>query len=504
MRTRFLTLIAGFLFASILLGCGGSSSSGQPVSTGVYKDAGVVSGLKYSTPSQSGVTDSNGKFKYVPGETVTFSVSNVTIGQATGAPIVTTFDLVGIAPPTSSFGIPTNNPTSKKFQEAINISLFLQTLDDDSDPTSGIAIPAVVNTVVAVTPINFKSTPSILGSELGTAFRDSPQFKVFIGSCRTAGAWGGTKAITQLGYSANSLYQGLGIVPSVYLESQTKYADGLVVNFEYTNSGLVSKKTFSYNDTPPHYITTSTYDKNGNLVKVVNAIPTNPEPSSTLNYLYDANGNLVLLTIASANSSAETAFEYDINGNKLLEVEKINGIINRRSVRTYNANGTLATLKNYDSNNQLQNTDIYKYNERLLLTNYQSTEISNSYEVTLNYDDRDNLLKYNLWDGTSNFAATFMYDLLGNLLTYSEYLDNSLSYKRVTNWDSTGYPVKTDYYNYDDVIYLSTVATYDNNGSRTRVMFESDGITTTNTSTFIRQSGWGDMINSLVGFFGVG
>lgn len=353
MRTKFLSLITGVLFASILSGCGGSSSSGQSVSTGLYKDAGVVSGLQYSTPTQSGVTDQNGSFKYKSGETVTFSVSNVTIGQATGAPIVTTFDLVGIAPPTSSFGIPTNNPISKKFQEAVNISLFLQTLDDDSDPTNGIVIPAVVNSVIPITPLDFKLFTYYNPFQLWNGFQDSPQFKVFIGSCRTAGAWGGTKAIKQTGYAANSLYKGLGITPSVYLVTKRVQSDGSFLVYEYTNTGLSSKET-SFDNTGSMAVQfLYTYNSNGQVVKSITIDTLYPDNPRTETSVYDANGNKTSNTVTTNNGTYQTIYEYDINGNITKMSNYNDGILSVYSVFTYNADGTLSARKDYDESNQL-------------------------------------------------------------------------------------------------------------------------------------------------------
>jgi YD repeat-containing protein len=502
MSLKLCSAIVGLLLTSILSGCGGSSSSSQQATNGVYKDAGIVSGLQYKTATQSGVTDKDGTFRYVAGETVTFSVSNVTIGQAAGAPIVTTFDLVGIAPPTSSFGIQTNNPTSKKFQEAINISLFLQTLDDDSDPTNGIAIPAVVNTVVAVTPINFKFTSSIFGSELGGVFRDSAQFKVFIGSCRTAGAWGGTKAIKQLGYAANSLYQGLGIVPSVYLQSQTAYSDSNFYNVEYTNSGLVSKFTDFYNSESPSYIRTKNYDKNGNIVSDVNMDPRTSETGSTTNYFYDANGNLVRITEKNQYFDTESAIEYDINGNRTSQISRFNGNVQTRTNYTYNANGTLATEKRYNSSDELEDTYVYTYNSNLLLVNYKYIGNYSSSDITVEYDNNNNVTNLIQVVGSYNSSTNFAYDNFGNLVSYYQYENNSLISKVLIGRNNAGYPVTTDEYDSNNQIVRSSVATYDENGSRVRVVIEYGGTTETTTSTFIKQSGWGDIINSIGNFFG--
>jgi hypothetical protein len=489
MRTKFLSLIAGLLFASILSGCGGSSSSGQSVSTGVYKDAGIVSGLQYKTATQSGVTDSNGSFKYFAGETVTFSVSNMSIGQSTGAPIVTTFDLVGIAPPTSSFGIPTNNPTSKKFQEAINISLFLQTLDDDSDPTNGIAIPAVVNSVVAANPLDFKITTNLLPGEVDQTwynFQDSPQFKVFIGSCRAAGAWGGTKAIKQLGYAANSLYQGLGITPSVYLVEQNTQTDGSLENYEYINSGLIYKQRNNYSRW------TFAYNTDGDATSEIFEVPSNR--TDTTNIVYDVNGNPKTILYADLYNVTTTHFEYDMNGNKTKESVYFNGADSPSGVKvySYNPNGTLAILKDYDQDNQLLNTTRYYYNNSFLITSRDVTNGGGTRTYVQTYDESNNVIKLTESYGTDVREYFFIYDSFGNLITQSFYFNTVLQVKNVFTWDSNGYPVSTKTYDADNQLLGLLVGTYDSNGSLVRVVQTGD-ITRTSTRTFINQSGWGDL-----------
>ncbi len=77
----------------------------------------------------TGTTDADGTFKYEAGGTVTFSVGGVVIGSGSpsgeGAEI-TPVDIV-------SGGTEDN-------QAVVNIARFLQTLDDDGDPTNGIGI----------------------------------------------------------------------------------------------------------------------------------------------------------------------------------------------------------------------------------------------------------------------------------------------------------------------------------------------------------------------------
>jgi len=191
--------LISLVLTTLLVSCGGGSSdsSSTPTAiTGSYSDAGAVSGLQYSTATQSGTTDSSGKFLYLPGETVTFSVGSIVIGKAVAAPTLTTFDLVGISAPLTSLGIPNNIPSSLLFQQAINISTFLQTLDSDGNVSNGISIPSQAIVLAKNTAVNF--------NQKYFYFQNSFALNNFIGRCRTAGIWGGSRVIVSSGYAANA------------------------------------------------------------------------------------------------------------------------------------------------------------------------------------------------------------------------------------------------------------------------------------------------------------
>ena len=98
--------------------------------TGRFIDS-AVSGLEYHSASRSGVTNEFGEFKYKTGETVTFTIGGIVIGETQGAPTLTPIDLVaGATDETNDF--------------VINIARFLQTMDYDGNPENGILISPLV------------------------------------------------------------------------------------------------------------------------------------------------------------------------------------------------------------------------------------------------------------------------------------------------------------------------------------------------------------------------
>lgn len=138
-------LIVGFLCAVSMVGCGGSSDGGSgssaqtkgntsavEVKTGYFVDAPVM-GLRYRTNSRSGITDELGRFDYLPGERVVFSIGGTVLGSAEAGDIMTP----GSLDDTGQWDGP----------QAINIARLLITLDADQNPLNGIEITAEMHTV---------------------------------------------------------------------------------------------------------------------------------------------------------------------------------------------------------------------------------------------------------------------------------------------------------------------------------------------------------------------
>ena len=83
------------LLCFALFGCSSSSdgtgSSGTPI-TGVFIDS-AVTGITYSTASQSGTTNTSGEFTYIDGESVTFSIGSLNLPSVAAKSVVTPVDM---------------------------------------------------------------------------------------------------------------------------------------------------------------------------------------------------------------------------------------------------------------------------------------------------------------------------------------------------------------------------------------------------------------------------
>ncbi len=124
-KLKFLT--KGFALLGVfglLSSCGGGDSSPETSGTGIFLDS-AVSGLGYSSISNSGTTSASGNFSYKAGETINFHLGTWSFGSADAASIITPLDLAGVD------HITTN---------VVNRIRLLQTLDSDTNLTNGIQI----------------------------------------------------------------------------------------------------------------------------------------------------------------------------------------------------------------------------------------------------------------------------------------------------------------------------------------------------------------------------
>ncbi len=103
---------------------------------------GPVEGLQYDSPSWTGITEANGTYLYQAGETITFSIGNVTLGTCSTKEIITPLDLVPGA-------VNTTNPV------VINISQFLQSLDLDGNAGNGILITSEMREILKEFSVDF-------------------------------------------------------------------------------------------------------------------------------------------------------------------------------------------------------------------------------------------------------------------------------------------------------------------------------------------------------------
>jgi hypothetical protein len=131
------------LLTLVAAGCGGDRE--RPPAEVVGKlHGGGIQGVEWRTPTRSGVTDSDGRFAYLPGETVTFSLGDIELGAAPGSSDITLFTLAGLTPPTTERALRRQLDRAMRmstpFTRAINLDLLLIALDADANPDNGLDV----------------------------------------------------------------------------------------------------------------------------------------------------------------------------------------------------------------------------------------------------------------------------------------------------------------------------------------------------------------------------
>ena len=103
--------------------------------TGTFVDSAVIN-IAYKTATQEGVTNEDGEYNYVEGETVTFFIGDLVLPSVRATGIVTPLDLA--------------DTTDTADYQVVNILRLLQTLDQDGDPDNGITITKEAKDVAQV------------------------------------------------------------------------------------------------------------------------------------------------------------------------------------------------------------------------------------------------------------------------------------------------------------------------------------------------------------------
>jgi hypothetical protein len=138
--------IVGSGLLALLAGCSGGGSGSSTIS-GQLADS-LVDGLQYSSASNSGLTDANGRFQVAPGEDVTFRVGDIVLGTLAARDVLNVVDLVE--------GVEEYSLANPR---VYNTARFLQSIDDDRDASNGIRISQQVRDLAMGVTMDF-SDPS--------------------------------------------------------------------------------------------------------------------------------------------------------------------------------------------------------------------------------------------------------------------------------------------------------------------------------------------------------
>jgi hypothetical protein len=113
-------------------------------------------GLTYVINGVEAKTDATGHFSYKAGDYITFKVGDIELGTALGKPF--------LSPVALAMGA-----TSEADPTVTNISKFLQTIDNDKNPSNGIELTAAIHAAAKSKDIKFTNSTAIYDADTDVA-----------------------------------------------------------------------------------------------------------------------------------------------------------------------------------------------------------------------------------------------------------------------------------------------------------------------------------------------
>ena len=283
-------------------GSGDNSSSSAatplpiPVSTGVFLDS-PVAGIRYSTATESGLTNSAGEFSYRAGETVTFQIGDITLGAAAAATIVTPLDLVGASSldEARQLGV---------FTRLVNTILLLQSLDLDVNPTNGLDLSGLDEQISnSNLDLNLSNEAFIQGNYRKLINKIGGQYVQ------------PRRAINHLLDSLNESTT-VSLLTSQRLDSDGDGNTDRTTTFDYNEKGQLTTITTDLGGR-----STITYSTDGQIASISDS-PPNSLSVTTERFEYDELGRLISQSQSQTQAQTqeelvlrETTYQYDSVGN---------------------------------------------------------------------------------------------------------------------------------------------------------------------------------------------
>ena len=216
--TRLSMLLCALGVSAALPGCTTACVNGYYgtvcYTSGYYYDS-LVSGIDYETSLDgevimAGVTgddDDPGRFLFIEGATVSFSLGGVSLGETVAKERVTPFDLAGIAEEAVggcdvSGALPDD---TNAFRRVANLAVLLQTLDTDGDPSGTIDISSDVAALFDNVTIEF--------NQPWEDFRTDTALQDVLDAANSANLFSDTRTLRDRVAALRALYQSIGLCP---------------------------------------------------------------------------------------------------------------------------------------------------------------------------------------------------------------------------------------------------------------------------------------------------
>ncbi len=465
--TRTATTLCWLVLMSIsMTGCNNSSDSAlQPPQLQQGNIVNTrIAGLSYTTETQSGVTDVDGGFSFLAGETIRFSFGDTVLGDVAAKTQLNWFELIGLGEIPVGYRDISRNQYGKNDAPSLSrlgaIASILETVDDDRDSSNGINITPAVATMFS-------------GVDIDLEYTNSPAHDVSFERLLRHAVRNGELTARELksgSFALQEVYDNHGIDPQFVAyrraerdndnDGQTDYVHDLTFSVE----GLPTRDEIDDDaDGSPNTVAYLTYDAEGQLLSYTADNNADGIDDRISIFQYDAIGKRASITTDfDGDGIAEMTELLTVNDDALRVRREVTDTIRGRHTIEVWTTDSVGNRTMYDRDDDGDGSfDVFvalTYDEALgpWITRSQDDNRDGTFEEYRERDyDANELLVRDAIDTGANGVFNWI-----ELRTYDS---NSRRTQLTRDTNGDGGP---------DYIVLTT---YDANGNTTRTAYDTDG-----------------------------
>lgn len=442
-----------------------------------------VQGLQYRTETLTGSTTTNGGYKYIEGEIITFHLGNTVFGSTLATQNIGFSDIVLIPAESSDTETkqykaqgsalesimpkPSYLYLESEILEAIRASepnpqttlinelMLLYSLDEDNNPKNGVIITTSTQQLFSEeVPLYFELPTHRFANEAlyvmaqldNTLFTPEAALAITYQTLNTPIRKNSSRPrilSTPLSFQEDNNGDGvyerkISYIYDTYdniVAYEADYNDDDIPDFKWLSEKLVSGHTSITSierDGNPSYLFYVSYDHAGRWIQTENKISANGHSKFITRVSYDEKGNRIeVMTDYGPDSTSNRIYKYKYDTNNQLIESSIDynadGNLNQQTLINYLATGRIEINRDNINNNGIpssQTTTTFDLfgNKTFIEKDFDGDGLPNQ-SITFSYDHNGNLLEEThkqSSDDTINFIKLYAYNSYGNTLTITE------------------------------------------------------------------------------------